>query len=59
MDVVGDRIMASEARNSVHRKEFFQMFCHLSRPKDYMKLKINEEMGFEVKEKKTYKRQKR
>ena len=54
MDVIGDGIMASEAGNSICRKELFQMFCHPSQPKDYAKLKINEEMGFEVKEKKTY-----
>ena len=58
MDVNGDGIMASKARLSNLRKELFQMFFHPSQPKDYEKLKANKETRLEVKEKKTYRKQK-
>lgn len=58
MDIIGDEIMALEAGNSICRKELFQMFCYPSQPKDYEKLKVNKETGLEVKEKKTYRKQK-
>ena len=56
MDVVRNGKIASKIRNSICRKKGFQMFCHPSQFREYAKLKTNKEMGFEMGEKRTYKK---
>ena len=53
LDIVRNQKMPTETRDSVRRKEGFQVSGHPSQIREYAKLKTNKEMGFKMGEKRT------